>query len=256
MSTITTEIIKELRDETGVSIMQCKKALEDAGGDVEKAKVILAKQSRAAAEKKADRTLGDGLIVTKQIGDKTAVLVLRCETDFVAKNEDFINVANALAEITLNEGVESAKAKAQEMIDPLVQKIGENMALGEVSILEGSPMGIYNHNGKNVAVVVLMNGDEGLAKDIAMHITAMKPRFLSKSEINEVDMENAKAVFEEEIGDKPAEMKAKILEGKISAYFKEFTLLEQNFIKNPEKTIEQILKDNGAGVALYEHVMI
>lgn len=256
MSTITTEIIKELRDETGVSIMQCKKALEDAGGDVEKAKVILAKQSRAAAEKKADRSLGDGLIVTKQVGDKTAVLVLRCETDFVAKNEDFINVANKLAEITLAEGVEVAKTKAQEMIDPLVQKIGENMALGEVSILEGSPMGIYNHNGKNVAVVVMMNGDEDLAKDIAMHITAMKPRFLSKDEINSVDMENAKAVFEESVADKPEDMKEKILAGKLDAYFKEFTLLDQNFIKNPEKTIEQLLKERGAGIALYEHVMI
>jgi elongation factor Ts len=256
MSTITTEIIKELRDETGVSIMQCKKALEDAGGDVEKAKVILAKQSRAAAEKKADRSLGDGLIVTKQKDNQTAVLVLRCETDFVAKNEDFIKVANDLAEMALNEGIEATKANAQTMIDPLVQKIGENMALGEVSILDGSPTGVYNHNGKNVAVVVLANGDETLAKDIAMHITAMKPRFLSKDEILDVDMENAKAVFEEEIGDKPAEMKAKILEGKLNAYFKEFTLLEQNFIKEPEKTVEQVLKEKGAGVALYEHVMI
>lgn len=256
MSTITTEVIKELRDETGVSIMQCKKALEDSGGDIEKAKVILAKQSRAAAEKKADRSLGDGLIVTKQNGNQTALVVLRCETDFVAKNEDFIKVANGLADLALADGVEATKEAAQAMIDPLVQKIGENMALGDVSILEGNPMGIYNHNGKNVAVVVMVNGDEQLAKDIAMHITAMKPRFLSKDEINEVDMENAKAVFEEEIGDKPAEMKAKILEGKLSAYFKEFTLLEQNFIKNPEKTVSQLLTERGAGIALYEHVMI
>lgn len=256
MSTITTEIIKELRDETGVSIMQCKKALEDAGGDVEKAKVILAKQSRAAAEKKADRSLGDGLIVTKQAGNQTAVLVLRCETDFVAKNEDFIKVANDLADITLSDGIEAAKAKAQEMIDPLVQKIGENMALGEVSILEGNPTGVYNHNGKNVAVVVLANGDEALARDIAMHIAAMKPRFLSKDEISPVDMENAKSVFEESVIGKPEDMKEKILAGKLDAYFKEFTLLEQNFIKDPEKTVEQVLKEKGAGVALYEHVMI
>lgn len=256
MSTITTEIIKELRDETGVSIMQCKKALEDAGGDVEKAKVILAKQSRAAAEKKADRSLGDGLIVTAQKGTQTALLVLRCETDFVAKNEDFIKVANDLAQLALNEGIEATKAKAQEMIDPLVQKIGENMALGEVTVLDGEPMGIYNHNGKNVAVVVLANGNETLAKDIAMHIAAMKPRFLSKDEISSIDMENAKAVFEEAVIGKPEDMKEKILAGKLDAYFKEFTLLDQNFIKNPEKTIAQILDENKAGVALYEHVMI
>ncbi|OGI71838.1 translation elongation factor Ts [Candidatus Nomurabacteria bacterium RIFCSPHIGHO2_02_FULL_38_15] len=256
MSTITTEIIKELRDETGVSIMQCKKALEDSGGDVEKAKVILAKQSRAAAEKKADRNLGDGLIITRQKGDQVAILVLRCETDFVAKNDDFIKVANDLTDMALEIGIEKTKEAAQGMLDPLVQKIGENMALGELSILEGSPMGIYNHNGKNVAVVVMMGGTADLARDIAMHITAMKPRFLSKDEINEVDMENAKAVFEESVADKPDDMKAKILEGKLNTYFKDFTLLEQNFVKNPDKTIEQLLKDNDAGIALYEHVMI
>lgn len=250
------DVIKELRDETGVSIMQCKKALEEAGGDIEKARVILSKQSRAAAEKKADRSLGDGLIITKQDGDKVAILALRCETDFVAKNEDFVKVANTLTDITLEKGVDAAKAEAQALIDPLVQKIGENMALGEVSIIEGNPIGIYNHNGKNIAVVVLQNGDENLAKDIAMHITAMKPRFLDKSEINETDMENAKAVFAEEVADKPADMQAKILEGKLNAYFKEFTLLDQTFIKDPSKTIEQLLKERGAGVALYEHLMI
>ena len=153
-------------------------------------------------------------------------------------------------------GIEKTKEAAQGMLDPLVQKIGENMALGELSILEGSPMGIYNHNGKNVAVVVMMGGTADLARDIAMHITAMKPRFLSKDEINEVDMENAKAVFEESVADKPDDMKAKILEGKLNTYFKDFTLLEQNFVKNPDKTIEQLLKDNDAGIALYEHVMI
>lgn len=256
MSTITTEVIKELRDETGVSIMQCKRALEEAGGDIEKARVILAKQSRAAAEKKADRDLGDGLIVTRRDGNKVAIVTLRCETDFVAKNEDFVKVAEKLAQEVLEKGVDAAKAGAQELIDPLVQKIGENMALGEVSMLEGSPIGIYNHNGKNIAVVVLQNGDEELAKDIAMHITAMKPRFLDKNEISDTDMEAAKAVFEEEVAGKPEEMKAKILEGKLNAYFKEFTLLDQTFIKDPSKTIDQLLKSRNAGVALFEHLMV
>lgn len=256
MSTITMDVIKQLRDETGISIMQCKKAIEEAGGDIEKARVILAKQSRAAAEKKADRSMGDGLIVTKQNGDKAVILALRCETDFVSKNEDFIKVANDLADIALNNGVEAVKDQAQAMIDPLIQKIGENMALGEVSILEGSPMGIYNHNGKNVAIVTLLNGDEALSKDIAMHITAMKPRFLERSEISETDMQNAKDVFAEEVADKPADMQAKILEGKLNAYFKEFTLLDQAFIKDPSKTIGQLLQERGANIALYTHLMV
>jgi elongation factor Ts len=103
---------------------------------------------------------------------------------------------------------------------------------------------------------VLQNGDENLAKDIAMHITAMKPRFLDKNEISADDIEIAKSVFAEEVEGKPEEMKEKILEGKLNAYFKEFTLLDQVFIKDPSKTIDQLLKERGAGIALYEHVMI
>lgn len=172
---ITTEAIKELRDATGVSIMQCKKALEEAGGDMEKAKVILQKYSKAAADKKADRELSAGTVASYiHMGGNVGVIVeLMCETDFVSKNEHF----------------------------------------------------------------------QTLAKDIAMHIAALAPQFMKKSDIKEEDMAAAKEVFAEETEGKPEELKEKILEGKLGAYLAEKTLLDQPFIKDPSKTIQVMLDE-------------
>jgi elongation factor Ts len=172
---ISTEVIKQLRDATGVSIMQCKKALEEVDGDIEKAKVILQKYSKAAAEKKSDRTLGAGAVASyiHQGGKVGALIELMCETDFVSKNEEF----------------------------------------------------------------------QILARDIAMHVAALAPQFLRKEDIKEEDMIAAKEVYKEEIEGKPEELKEKILQGKLDAYFNEKTLLEQSFIKNPDKTIKLMLDE-------------
>jgi elongation factor Ts len=174
---ITTETVKELRDKTGVSVMQCKKALEEAGGDMEKALMVLRKISSAQAEKKADRTLGGGIIHSyihsnKKVG---VLLELNCETDFVASNEEFVNLAN----------------------------------------------------------------------DLALHIAGMAPEFVSPSDINEEEKKKATEFFQEEIAslDKPEEIKAKVLEGKVNDYFKEKVLLSQPFIKNPDLTIEQRINE-------------
>jgi len=166
---ITTEQVKQLRDETGISIMQCKKALEEAGGDIEKAKIILQKQSKAAAGKKADRTLAAGVIETyvHSNGNVGAMVILSCETDFVAKNDEF----------------------------------------------------------------------KALARDVAMHATAMNPKFIRKDQITEEVTQKAKETFADEVKDKPADLQEKILQGKLDAYFNEQVLLEQAFIKNPETTI-------------------
>jgi elongation factor Ts len=172
---ISTEVIKQLRDATGVSIMQCKKALEEVDGDIEKAKVILQKYSKAAADKKSDRTLGAGTIASYiHQGGKVGVLVeLMCETDFVSKNEGF----------------------------------------------------------------------QALAKDLAMHVAALAPQFLRIEDLKEEDTIAAKEVFAEEVEGKPEELKEKILKGKLDAYFNEKTLLEQSFIKNPDKTIKLLLDE-------------
>lgn len=243
---ITTELIKQLRDETGVSIMQCKKALEEVDGDIEKARIVLKKKSGAAAEKKADRELGAGFLAIATSGNKSALLTLLSETDFVSKNEEFVNCANKLAENALTEG-EAVKESGLSMVNELIQKMGENIKIGEVKIVEGN-IGSYSHNGQIGAVVKLKESNPELARDIAMHITAMRPAFTQESDISEEAKNNAKEIFQKEVdeqaGGKPEEMKAQILNGKINAYFKDQVLMKQSFIKDPSKTIEQLLKEN------------
>lgn len=178
--------IKELRDKTGISVMQCKKALEEADGDMDKALIILKKKRSEAADKKADRELGAGTIgvYTHNTNEVAAMVHLASETDFVAKNEEFV----------------------------------------------------------------------GLAREIAMHVAAQNPAYLSKDDIPEAAVEKAKEVFKEEIKDKPEDMQEKILEGKLNAYFKEQILLEQDFIRNPETTIGEMV--NGAVQKFGENISI
>ncbi len=172
---VSIEEIKKLRDETGVSIMQCKKALEEAGGDVEKAKVMLRKISAQVAEKKADRDLGAGVVQAYVHSNKTVagVVVLACETDFVAKNEEFVQ----------------------------------------------------------------------LAYDLAMHVAAMAPQFLSDADVSEEDIKSAREVFEEEAKDKPEDIREKIVEGKMKSFLKEKVMLQQPFLKDDSKTVEEIIKE-------------
>jgi elongation factor Ts len=172
---ISTEQIKELRNATGVSVMQCKKALEEAEGDMEKAKILLRKLSKAAADKKADRELGAGVVASYIHGEGSvgSMVELLCETDFVSKNEGF----------------------------------------------------------------------KELARDIAMHIAAAAPSYVKEEDIDEDDRAKATETFKEEVADKPAEMQEKILEGKLASYFSEKILLKQNYIKNPDQTIEALIQE-------------
>lgn len=244
---ITTEEVKKLRDATGVSVMQCKKALEETEGDMEKAIMLLKKKSSDIASKKSDREALAGIVVIKQTSGKAIMLTLNCETDFVAKNDDFIALANKLADMAINEGTESVMSKSESEISPVVQKIGENIKLGGIKEYTGSIIGSYTHNGKAGVVVTLSGGTEDLARDIAMHIAAMKPEFTDRESIPEEKIELARELFTKEVeeSNKPEDMKAKILEGKVDAYFKDLTLVDQTFVKNPEKTIGQLLKESG-----------
>lgn len=242
---ITIELIKQLRDETGVSVMQCKKALEEVDGDIEKARIVLKKKSGAAAAKKSDRELGAGFLTMSSNDSKSAIITLLCETDFVAKNEEFINAANKISQMALEEG-ESVKESSTDMVNELIQKMGENIKVGAVKILSGNT-GSYVHNGHIGASVSLKEKNDDLARDIAMHITAMKPAFTTEADISEAAKENAKEIFQKEVDEqasgKPEEMKAQILKGKIDSYFKDQVLMKQSFIKDPSKTIEQLLKE-------------
>ncbi len=248
MSTITTEQVKELRDATGISVMQCRKALEEAGGDMKKALAILKKTSSEIALKKADREVKDGRVVVKN-NDKMSVMVaLHCETDFVARNDDFVNLLETLATKALNEGVDAIKNGSKEMIDAVIQKTGENITLGEVIVVEGDVVGSYVHNNKMAVIVSLTGGNTEIAKDISMHIAAMKPEYITASDIDEEAKKTMTEVFEKEVAnvDKPEDIKKKMLEGKINTYFKEKTLVDQAFIKNGDETVGKLLEKNKA----------
>ena len=250
--------VKELRDESGVSIMQCRKALEEAEGDMEKARVILSKKSKEAAAKKADRETSDGLVATVDMGSSIVLFTVLCETDFVAKNEDFVKLVNDLGDVVKNEGIAAMQDKAQSMMDPVVQKVGENIRIGKVEEISGENTGSYVHSGKIGVIVALNGGDKDLARDLAMHISAMRPLYNSENDIDEAAKSAAISVFEEEMAqlDKPQEMKDKILAGKIDAYFKEMTLMNQSFIKNPEMSIEKLLTQKGASLVAYKSAFL
>ncbi len=248
---ITTEQVKELRDKTGVSVMQCRKALEEAEGDFEKALIMLRKKGAEMAEKKSDRSAADGLVIVKSDGKRALTLILNCETDFVAKNDDFVALANKLVDIAWNDGEAAARDAAPALINDVVLKIGENIQLGKIDEIAGDVVGAYTHHtGKAATVVVLTGGTPEVAKDIAMHATAMKPTFLSNADITEDAKAAVIEVLKKEVDEsgKPEDIKTKMLEGKLAGYFQEQTLLDQPFFKSPEKTIKQFAGDNGATV--------
>ena len=250
MSQITTEQVKELRDATGVSVMQCKRALEEAEGDMKKALAILKKTSSDIALKKMSREIKDGRVSIKAGNGKAVLVSLGCETDFVARNEDFTTLLEKLTALAFKNGVEKMKAEAKDMIDPIIQKTGENIVLGDVYEVKGGILGSYNHNNKIAVIVSLEGGSEELAKDVAMQIVAMKPEYISQNEISEETRKTMLEVFQKEIAEinKPEEIKKKMLDGKIANYFKEKTLLDQAFIKDGEQTIGQLLEKNKAKI--------
>lgn len=247
---VTTEMVKELRDATGISIMQCRKALVEAEGDMNKALAILKKSSSEIAAKKADREIKDGAVMVKISSDKAVLVPLLCETDFVSKNEDFTNLLSTLTDMALEKGAEAMKAGSKEMIDGVIQKTGENIQLGEVSEVSGSTLGSYVHNNKMAVIVSLEGGNAELAKDVAMHVAAMKPEFITSAEIDAESQSTMREVFAKEVENsgKPEEIKNKMLEGKMATYFKEKTLVDQPFIKNPDMTVGKLLESGAAKI--------
>ena len=253
--TITTEQVKELRDKTSVSVMQCRKALEEAEGDMEKAIIILRKKGGEMAEKKSDRSASDGRLFIKNDGKKAVVLTLNCETDFVAQNQGFVDCAESILNTAWEGGVEKAKEVAPNFINDAVLKTGENIQLGSIDEYSGETLGSYIHfNGKTATLVTMTGGSTEVAKDVAMHITAMRPTYLKSEDIKESDREAVIDVLKKEVDEsgKPEDIKAKMMEGKISGYFKEQTLLDQSFFKNPETTIGKLVSDNNGEIVSFK----
>ncbi|OGI94553.1 translation elongation factor Ts [Candidatus Nomurabacteria bacterium RIFCSPLOWO2_01_FULL_40_18] len=247
---ITTELIKELRDATGISVMQCKRALEEAEGDMKKALAILKKTSSDIALKKGNREVKDGAVMIKMEGKKAVIVSLLCETDFVARNEDFTTLLENLATKALSKGIEQTKAEAKDAIDTIIQKTGENIQLGEIFEVSGDILGSYVHNNKIAVMVSLSGGTVELAKDVAMHIAAMKPEYIAEEDISSEAKQTMTEVFQKEVAsiNKPEDIKQKMLAGKLATYFKEKTLLEQSFIKDGGQTVGKLLEKSGAKI--------
>lgn len=262
---ITASIVKELRERTGAGMMDCKKALEEAQGDIEAAIENMRKSGIAKAAKKAGRIAAEGQIVLRQDtkSGQAVILEINCETDFVGKDENFSRFANAVADTILSgkpadinalnalplsgasgQTVEAARAE-------LVAKIGENISVRRFVLQKIKGIaGTYLHGVRIGVLVDLTGGNEGLARDIAMHVAASKPVCINASEVPQQLLDQEKAVFVSQAQEsgKPAEIIEKMVSGRINKFLKEITLLGQPFVKDPDITIEKLLKSSNAVV--------
>jgi elongation factor Ts len=237
------ETIKMLRERTGASLQACKKALDESNGDQEKAIEILRKKGESKAASRGDRETNEGVVAIAVEGNKAAILKLNCETDFVAKNPDFVEAADKLAKEYLANG---EGHDASSFLNDFGLKMGEKLEIGEIKILEAPTFGNYIHsNLKMGTLVALEGGDDEMARDIAMHVTAMNPSVLSPDEVNEEVVAKEREIWTEQLKNegKPEEIMDKILFGKEKKFREENALLKQAFVKNPDQTIEQVLGD-------------
>lgn len=244
---ISIEMIKELREATGVSMMACKKALEEADGDFEKAIDVLRKKGEAKAADRATRSTGEGVIAVKGDGKKMAMVKLGCETDFVARGDDFVALADGLAEKLLKGEIALDTRDLPEVKDAML-KMGENVQIVDMALLEGDILGEYIHSNKRIGVVVALEGGNAeLAKDIAMHVAATNPQVVTPDEVSQELVDKEKEIWADQLKNegKPAEIVEKIMIGKEKKFREENALIKQEFVKDTEKTIEQLLVSAG-----------
>lgn len=261
MSEISLSSIKELRESTGISMMKCKSALEEANGDIEQAREILRKQGEKDAAKKSERTTGEGRVVLKISEDKKSAVAVQilCETDFVARGDDFIKFTDDIASIALEKGAEETPAATENLIQEGIQKIGENIQLGKVESVEANVVSGYTHSNNKIGVLVaLSEGSEEVGRDIAMQIAAMNPRYLNPEDVPEEEIAKEKEIASEELAKegKPTEIVEKILEGKLRKFCDEQSLVKQAFVKDSSKTVEQYLQENGAKIEKFVRLAI
>jgi elongation factor Ts len=263
MAEITAGMVKELREKTDAPMMDCKKALTEAGGDLAKAEEILRVKLGSKASKAAGRVAAEGLVGVYLSGDGKlgAMIEVNCETDFVAKNDDFIGFVKALAAMVATESPADVAALSALPLNgstveatrmALIGKIGENMSIRRfVRIAAQGKLASYVHGGSKIGVLVdIAGGDEAFAKDVAMHIAASKPVALSREQVSADLIAKERSVAEQKAAEsgKPADIVAKMVDGAVAKYLKEVTLLGQPFVKDDKQTIEQVLKAKSANV--------
>jgi len=261
---ISAQAVKELREKTGAGMMDCKKALTEADGDLEKAIDILREKGLASAAKKSGRVASEGVIATFVSEDKKigSIIELNCETDFVSANVDFVKLANEIAEVTAKseaKDIEEVKAlplnggTVQDAVTGLIAKLGENMNLRRF-VNFYAPDGLvasYIHMGGKIGVVVQVKSDNttdavtSVARDVAMHIAALNPAFLDQTSVDPDTIEREKEIYRVQALNegKPANIVEKMIGGRLNKYFKEVCLVNQQFVKNPDLSIASYLKE-------------
>lgn len=261
---ISASMVKELRERTGVGMMECKKALLETDGDMSAAIELLRRSGQARADKKAGRIAADGRITVAIDGLTAAIVEVNCETDFVAKDENFIAFADAVAATVLGGRAEDVEALMAEALadgrtvdtarTELIGRIGENVAVRRFGRLEASDyLGYYTHGARIGALVSLTGGDAELARDIAMHVAASKPVCIDEAGVPAETLEHERGIFEEQAKatGKPPEIVAKMVDGRIAKFLKEITLLGQPFVREPDRSVAKLLASRGATVTAF-----
>ena len=252
-------LVKELRERTGLGLLECKKALAAAGGDIEVAIEELRKSSGMKAAKKAGRTAADGVVAIRVAeGGASAVIgEVNSETDFVARDDNFLGFVNSVmdraVEVKSDDVTAVAGGDIEDARQALVQKIGENISVRRIAVLEAvnGVVGGYVHGNNRIAVLVqLEGGTEELAKDVAMHVAAVNPAVVSPSDMPEELLQKEREIYTAQAADsgKPPEIVAKMIEGRIGKYLKENSLTEQPFVKDPDTSVGKLVKAAGASV--------
>ena len=259
MANVTAALVKELRDITGAGMMDCKKALVATDGNIEAAIEEMRKSGALKAAKKATRTAAEGMIATASEGNEVVLVEVNSETDFAAKNAEFVEFANKVAQIALatrSDDVEVLKAakyddaqNVGEALTALISKIGENLGIRRIFRVSGSNLGIYVHSNKRIGVVVVLEGgDQETAKNVAMHVCASKPEFVNPEDVSADVIEKERAIQIEIAmnSGKPREIAEKMVEGRMKKFTGEVSLTGQPFVMDPSVSVGDMLKAKGA----------
>jgi len=255
-------LVKELRERTGLGLLECKKALAEAGGDIEKAIEELRKSSGMKAAKKAGRTAADGVVLARvsEDGSYGMVVEVNSETDFVARDDNFLGFANSVAAAALSVRTTDVAAVMEGYLEAaregLVQKIGENIGVRRIDAIDAGDgvVGAYVHGNNRIAVLVaLQGGDQDLARDVAMHVAAVNPQVVSPDDMPQELIEKEKEIYTAQAleSGKPAEIVEKMIGGRIKKFLAENSLVEQAFVKDPDTTVGKLVKAAGASVTAF-----
>ena len=254
--TIKASDVKNLRDKTGLGMMECKKALEAASGNLEEAITNLRKNSALKAEKKSGRTAVEGIILAEKTDKEIIFVEVNCETDFVAKDQNFLDFCNeTLSSATKKSSSENifeeVSSAMEEKRMSLVQKIGENIIIRKIEVISGEITEFYIHSNRKIASgVSLISGSEPVAKEISMHIAATNPIVLSPEDLDKEFIEKEREIFRSQVEntDKPKEILEKMVEGKLNKQLADISLLKQPFVKDPSKKIETFLSESNSEI--------